>query len=180
MYGLVNQAVQDYLSNAVGAETWERVRVKAGFQESSFVPLQQYPDALTFELVGAACEITGRQAGDLVEAIGAHWVEFTARKGYGSLLDQLGATFTDALANLDAMHVRVALMMPHLEPPSFRVSQRRERGLTLTYSSRRNGLAPLVVGLVKGLGRKYGHEPVVHLVVPRGEGSTTDIFEVTW
>lgn len=180
MYGLVNQAVQDYLSSDLGADTWDRIRTKAGFQETSFVPLQQYPDALTFQLVGAACEITGRTAGELVEAIGAYWVEFTAQKGYGSLLDQLGPGFADALAQLDAMHVRVALMMPQLEPPSFRVSARRERGLTLAYTSRRSGLAPLVVGLVKGLGRKFGLEPTVQLTVPRAEGSHTDVFEVSW
>jgi hypothetical protein len=180
MYGLVNQAIQDYITNDVGTEAWTRIRTAAGFHESEFVPLHTYPDALTFQLVGAACEVTGRQAGELVEAIGAYWVEFTAQKGYGSLLDQLGPGFADALAQLDAMHVRVALMMPQLEPPSFRVSARRERGLTLAYTSRRSGLAPLVVGLVKGLGRKFGLEPTVQLTVPRAEGSHTDVFEVSW
>lgn len=180
MYGLVNQAVQDYIAATMGADAWNAVRLKAGCTDGEFVPLQQYPDALTFAMVGAACEVSGRQAGDLVEAIGAYWVEFTAQKGYGSLLDQLGTTFPDALANLDAMHVRVALMMPELKPPSFRVTDRRERGLRLAYSSKRAGLAPMVIGLVKGLGRKYGLEATVTLSVPRAEGGDTDLFEVTW
>lgn len=180
MYGLVNQAVQDYVRNAMGEAAWSAVRSRTGLDEDEFLPLQQYPDELTFALVGAACEVSGRQPADLVESIGAWWVEFTAIKGYGSLLDQLGTTFADALANLDAMHVRVALMMPELRPPSFRVSNRRERGLTLAYVSRRQGLAPMVIGLVKGLGRKYGLEPSVRLSVPRSDGDDTDVFEVTW
>lgn len=180
MYGLVNQAVQDYVVASMGEPVWRQVRDRVGLREVEFLPLQQYPDELTFALVGAACEASGREASELVEAIGALWIEFTAQKGYGSLLDQLGGTFAEALASLDAMHVRVALMMPELKPPSFRVSNRRERALTLAYVSQRQGLAPLVIGLVKGLGRKYGLEPVVRLSVPRQAGGDTDLFEVAW
>lgn len=180
MYGLVNQAVQDFIVAKHGEPVWTSVRAKAGFTDPVFIPLEQYPDALTFALVGAACEATGADAATLVEEIGAFWVAFTARQGYGPLLDQLGATFPEALANLDAMHVRVALMMPNLKPPSFRVREVAARSLTLDYISKRQGLSPMVIGLVKGLGRKYGLEPKVTLTAPRAEGGDTDTFEVSW
>jgi hypothetical protein len=95
-------------------------------------------------------------------------------------MDQLGADFPEALANLDAMHVRVALMMPNLKPPSFRVLERGDRRLTLAYISKRQGLAPMVIGLVKGLGHRYGLEPVVTLQKAREAGGDTDLFEVRW
>lgn len=180
MYGLVNQAVQDFIVAKHGEPVWARVRAKAGLTDPVFVPLEQYPDALTFALVGAACGETGADAAALVEEIGAYWVAFTAKQGYGPLLDQLGATFAEALGNLDAMHVRVALMMPNLKPPSFRVRDATDRSLTLDYISKRQGLSPMVIGLVKGLGRKYGLEPTVALTAPRTEGSDTDTFEVRW
>ncbi len=180
MYGLVNKAVQDYLTSKFGEAVWNTVRSKAGFQDAEFVPLQQYPDELTFKLVGAACEATGADAARLVEEIGAFWVAFTGQQGYGSLMDQLGATFPEALANLDAMHVRVALMMPNLKPPSFRVLEQSDRRLMLAYISKRQGLVPMVIGLVKGLGRKYGLEPAVTLQKAREPGGDTDVFEVRW
>lgn len=180
MYGLVNQAVQDFIVAQHGEPAWQKVRGKAGFTDPAFIPLEQYPDELTFQLVGAACEITGADAARLVEDIGAYWVAFTAQQGYGPLLDQLGATFAEALGNLDAMHVRVALMMPDLKPPSFRVRDAAARSLTLDYTSKRQGLAAMVIGLVKGLGRKYGLEPQVRLARARAAGSDTDTFEVTW
>jgi hypothetical protein len=37
-----------------------------------------------------------------------------------------------------------------------------------------------VIGLVKGLGHKYGLQPSVRLVQAREPGGTTDAFEVTW
>lgn len=180
MYGLVNQAVQDFIVAKHGEPVWARVRGKAGFTDPAFIPLEQYPDALTFQLVGAACAETGTDAATLVEEIGAYWVAFTAKQGYGPLLDQLGETFPEALANLDAMHVRVALMMPNLKPPSFRVREVTERSLKLDYISKREGLSPMVVGLVKGLGGKYGLEPKVTLVAARAAGGDTDTFEVRW
>jgi len=180
MYGLVNQAVQDFVTQHHGADTWKTVREKAGVRDPEFLPLQQYPDELTFAMVGAACEATGRDAATLVEEIGVFWVTFTAQHGYGPLLDQLGTTFPEALAALDAMHVRMALMMPNLKPPSFRVRDVKPRGLTLDYISHRAGLAPMVIGLVKGLGHKYGLQPIVRLAHAREPGGTTDVFEVTW
>ena len=180
MYGLVNKAVQDYITGTFGEATWATVRAKAGFEDTEFIPLQSYPDELTFKLVGAACEATGSEPAKLVEEIGAYWVAFTGRQGYGSLMDQLGADFAEALANLDAMHVRVALMMPNLKPPSFRVLERGDRRLTLAYISKRQGLAPMVIGLVKGLGHRYGLDPVVTLQKAREAGGDTDLFEVRW
>ena len=180
MYGLVNQAVQDFVSQRLGPAVWDTVRAKAGIKDPEFLPLQQYPDELTFAMVGAACEASGRDAASLVEEIGTFWVAFTAQRGYGSLLDQLGTTFPEALGALDAMHVRVALMMPNLKPPSFRVRDVQERRLTLDYISHRTGLAPMVIGLVKGLGHKYRLEPQVRLVQARTAGGDTDTFEVTW
>jgi hypothetical protein len=180
MYGLVNQAVQDFVTQRFGADTWKQVRSKAGVMDSEFLPLQQYPDEVTFAMVGATCEATGHDAASLVEEIGAFWVAFTGQRGYGALLDQLGTTFPEALAALDAMHVRVALMMPNLKPPSFRVRDVGDRCLTLDYISHRQGLSPMVVGLVKGLGRKYGLEPAVRLTQARAPGGDTDTFEVTW
>jgi len=182
MYGLVNQAVQDFVTHSYGEPTWLRVRKQAGMQDADFILLEQYPDALTFGLVGATCEATGCEAEKLVEAIGEYWVAFTAQRGYGALLDQLGETFPEALANLDAMHVRVALMMPSLQPPSFRVSDVMERSLMLTYISKRQGLTAMVIGLVKGLARrpKYKLDATVTLFTAREEGGDTDVFKVTW
>ena len=60
MYGLVNQAIQDFIVARHGEGVWAGVRAKAGFTDPVFVPLEAYPDDLTFRLVGAACEEIGR------------------------------------------------------------------------------------------------------------------------
>ena len=54
------------------------------------------------------------------------------------------------------LHFRIGNMMPHLVPPTFQVSNVTENSLTLTYISERKGLSPMVLGLIKGLGKILG------------------------
>lgn len=42
MYGLVNKAVEDLVSTRFGAETWTKVREKAGVGVGGFVSMDPY------------------------------------------------------------------------------------------------------------------------------------------
>jgi hypothetical protein len=68
MYGLVNQAVKDLVTTNFGEEKWDLICKKTGFNEKNFVAMKAYPDALTFELVGAAVEILKMDAGAILRA----------------------------------------------------------------------------------------------------------------
>ena len=62
------------------------------------------------------------------------------------------------LDNLDAMHARIGGTMPELVPPSFSREEQEDGSSLLHYYSKREGLAPMVVGLVKGLAKRFGTE----------------------
>jgi hypothetical protein len=90
-----------------------------------------------------------------------------------------GRTLPEFLANLDQMHTRVQLSFPNLRPPSFTVRNATSDSLELHYYSERAGLAPLVVGLLKGLGERFGL--VLEIAVRRIEGDRPhDVFDVRW
>jgi hypothetical protein len=73
----------------------------------------------------------------------------------------------------------VKLAFPHLAPPSFAVSDETASSLTLAYYSHRPGLAPLVVGLLRGLGDRFQID--VSARNERVEGPRPhDRFLVTW
>jgi hypothetical protein len=66
-----------------------------------------------------------------------------------------------------------------LKPPSFSVSEQATDSLVLHYYSERPGLAPLVVGLLKGLGDRFGLE--VEATWERVDsGRPHDRFRVRW
>ena len=163
-----------------GEEAWQKIRQVAGIEEEVFLSNESYPDAMTYRLVGAASQVLGLSADAVLEAFGDHWVNKTAQEGYGSMLDVCGRTLPDFLRNLPNLHARVILMFPKLRPPSFSVSDETPTSLVLHYESHREGLTSFVVGLLKGLGRKFNTPVTVTLISPRAPGSQRESFRVEW
>jgi len=80
------------------------------------------------------------------------------------------------LRNLDAMHARVALTFPGLMLPTFEMNELDDRRTEVCYRSERAGLAPMVLGLLKGLGPLLDQDvEVAHVGSAPGE----DRFRVT-
>ena len=178
MYGLVNKAIEDLVTREHGEDTWWQVVEKAGLEHAGFVGMEQYPDAVTYGLVGAASEVLGVPAEQLLEAFGEFWVLYTATEGYGELLEMSGRNFEEFLNNLDNLHMRVGLNFPELQPPSFRCEKVGEGTYHLRYLSDRAGLAPMVIGLVKGLAAKFGVEIAMRPSAARGADGDHDLFVI--
>ena len=155
MYGLVNKAVVDLVCTKFGQDTWNKIKQKADVDIDVFVSMDGYPDDITYRLVGAASEVLKISPEQVLEAFGEWWVLYTANEGYGPLLNASGATLREFLMNLDALHARVALTMPDLRPPRFRLVDVDSSTMRLEYHSTRQGLAPMVVGLLRGLGIRF-------------------------
>jgi hypothetical protein len=181
MYGLVNKSMQDLVTTRFGAETWTRIRREAGVEHEAFVSMQAYPDAITYDLVKAASRELDIPVPNLLEAFGEHWVHDTGRQGYGDLMWLAGKTFVEFLQELDNMHGRIALTFPALTPPSFECTDVAPGQVRLHYHSTREGLAPMVVGLIRGLAGVFGLTGLaIEHDVRRSEGADHDEFFVRW
>lgn len=156
MYGLVNRALQQLVCTSKGEDTWHNIRCKAHVEDEVFMRMDAYPDEITYNLVGAASEVLATPAPELLREFGRYWTRYTLVEGYGAMLNDLGPTFQEALAALDAMHARVALLYPALKPPTFRVAELDEDSFSLHYYSNRPSLGPMVHGLVEGLAERFG------------------------
>lgn len=178
MYGLVNRAIQDLAVQLGGEQAWAEITSRAGLDVQSFVSMDVCPDEVTYRLVEAASAVFRLPAEEVLRAFGRHWILYTGRKGYGAVFETMGRTLPEFLWNLDAMHARLSLSMPQLRPPSFLCEQEGEEQMRVQYRSGREGLAPMVVGLLEGLGDLFELEvTVVHDVV-RAEGHDHDEFVV--
>ena len=155
MYGLVNKAVVDLVTTKFGAETWTKIKQKADVDIDVFVSMDGYPDDITYRLVSAASEVLKITPEQVLEAFGEYWVLYTAQEGYGPLLSASGTNLREFLINLDALHARVAMTMSNLKPPRFKLVDVDDKTMKLEYRSTREGLAPMVVGLLKGLGIRF-------------------------
>jgi len=96
------------------------------------------------------------------------------------MLDMSGDTLPDFLENLDNLHGRVGISFPKLRPPSFECSDMEEDSLSLHYRSTREGLTPMIIGLVKGLGARFDTEVDVTQIQSRDDGDDHDEFLVKY
>ena len=176
MYGLVNQGMQDFVTRAGGEGLWRQVCASVGVDAGVFVGMNTYPDATTYRLVEASAQALDLPAEEVLRRFGRHWILYTARRGYGAIFDTMGRTLVEFLANLDMMHTRLSLSMPELRPPSFVCELLADGCIRLEYRSERDGLAPMVTGLLEGLAEMYGEELVVEHTGDRADGADYDVF----
>ena len=180
MYGLVNQAIRDMILVNHGEEIWARVRQRAELEVDTFEGMEPYPDDLTHRLVMAASIELNDDPHALLRAFGEFWVKYTAAEGYGPLMDMAGASLPEFLNNLDDLHARVGVNFPQLIPPSFDTEEHAQGTMHLHYHSSREGLAPMVIGLVEGLGDRFETPVEVEQLASRSEGADHDVFSVRY
>jgi hypothetical protein len=179
MYGMVNRAVEDLVTKRFGEATWERIKARAGVDVDVFLSMQTYPDPITYSLVGAASQELSLSAETVLEVFGEHWVEYAAANGYRDLMRARGQSLFAFIARLDDLHARLALSFASLKPPSFRTSEVTEQSLRLHYFSTREGLAPMVKGLIRGLGKLFEVEVDITQELAKAAGADHDEFIVT-
>lgn len=177
MYGLVNKGVEDLVLSEYGEDAWDEIKRRANVDVAYFTSMSQYPDEVTFQLVGAASEFLGVSPEQVLIAFGRHWIRYTAQKGYGSMLDVCGKNIREFLQQLDDMHSRLKLRYVGYQPPSFRCED-IEGGLALHYITEREGLAGLVIGILEGLGERFQTPVEVRHVEYRTQGAPHDVFHV--
>ena len=176
MYGLVNKAIEDFVTQQFGVETWERILEKADLDAEVFISMKTYPDDWTYKLVGAASGVLGLPADHILTAFGEHWIRFTQREGYGQLLTACGRTLPEFLKKLDNMHAHIGLTFAGSKMPSFRCTEIGPNQLQVDYYSERPGLGPMVVGLLRGLGVLFGNTVEVEFSQSRASGADHDQF----
>jgi hypothetical protein len=180
MYGLVNKAIHDMVCSRFGEEIWQEIKQKSEIDVDIFISMEGYPDDITHKLVKAASTVLGLSSSEIMQAFGEFWVEYTSQEGYGEMMDMSGDTLPEFLENLDNLHARVGVSFPKLQPPSFECSDMEENSLNLHYHSERQGLTPMIFGLVKGLGTRFDTEVDITQIQNRDDGAEHDEFVVKY
>jgi Haem-NO-binding len=180
MYGIVNRAIQDLVSETFGEEKWEIIKEKSGIDVDFFISTEPYDDDITYQLAGAISEEMTIPVHDVLFAFGEWWVLKTARQKYGGMMESGGASLKEFLVNLPVFHNRFLIMYPKLSPPEFTISHSEESSIWVHYRSKRIGLQDFVRGILSGLGEMYATPVHIELLQSRDDGSDHEIFKVSW
>jgi len=179
VYGLVNKAIEDLALSIGGEPVWQAIIARSGLDVVSFVSLDSYDDEITYRLVEAASAELGLTPEQVLEGFGEHWVRYTGRAGYGPLMGSFGSDVGSFLHNLDSLHARVTLLMPQMRPPSFTVEELGPDRFVVHYRSVRQGLGPMVTGLLRGIGALFDREVTVTRLARAEDGADHDVFELS-
>lgn len=178
MYGMVNQGIRAYIVENAGEDVWQDIVAEAGLDTSEFETMLAYDDSITYKLVGATSQVLGIAANRVLEAFGEYWIDFSASTAIGKLIAFNGETFVEQLDGLNEMHAKIKVSMPHLNPPSFEVEEQLDGAFRIHYRSDRDGLQPMVIGLLKGLAQASGETVTIELHESRMDGADHDVFLV--
>ncbi|MEY4111389.1 MAG: hypothetical protein RLZZ46_1745 [Bacteroidota bacterium] len=181
MYGLVNKAIQDLVCEKFGEDKWKEIKLLSGFEDDFFIGLQSYPDSLTYSLVKNASSVLGADASVVMETFGEYWILYTANEGYGDMMDLAGNTLPDFLNNLDMLHNRINNIMPNLVAPQFSTRNETSNSVELEYRSHREGLNPMVVGLLRGLCKRFNiAEYEISHIESKSQNNSCEVFKIQW
>jgi hypothetical protein len=180
MYGMVNKAIEGMVVEEAGGAIWRTILDQAGLADEIFISNEAYPDEVTYRLVTVSSEVLNRSMNDILEDFGIYWVMKVARVEYGDLMSLQGMGIGEFLDHLPNFHSRLEMIFPNFKPPRFEVSGRQPGSLILHYHTHREGLAPFVVGIIKGLGQFYETAVTVEHIHDRGSTDDHDQFRISW
>lgn len=164
MYGMIHRAIYEMLAERNSVTEWERLRVGLNIDPDRMISTLVYPDCETLQLVDEAAGLLGIPVFAFFEELGRYWITFVERGSYKHIMNFTGGDLPSFIENLDQMHRAVATAMPGASVPSFRLVASAPGELSVDYRSNRDGLEPLVIGLLRGLIERFGHAGDVHFV----------------
>jgi len=179
MYGLVNKAVEQMVKSEFGEEKWLEIAKQANI-EHSFVSMDNYPDDVTYDLVAATSAVLQTPAEQVLESFGEHWIQYTVDEGYGKMISMYGESVPEFLNNMNNLHAQIRLSFPDLNPPYISCEETDGDKLIVCYQSDRAGLAPMLVGLLKGLGKRFSTPVNVEHMTPVEQDQTKEYFLVSY
>lgn len=163
MHGMVNRALQGFLTATYGDDIWAEVRSQAGLPFEDFEAMLHYDDALTMSCFGAACHVLHKHPNALLEDIGTWLVTDTHLEPLRRLLRFGGGSFLDFLNSLEELGDRGRLAMPDLEMPAILVDQQDPTNFRLRVQWRLPGIAPILLGCLRAMADDYGALAILQL-----------------
>lgn len=151
MYGLMHRGLRQMVTDQLGADQWAALERALDIGPAEQISLSSYDDALTMRIIAGAAEKLGYGMDECLRVFGRYWIDFLETGSYRSIMDFTGGDLASFIGNLDRMHQTVQTAMPQARVPSFSIIESAPGALRVQYRSERQGLEPLVVGLLEGL-----------------------------
>lgn len=109
MYGIVNKAIEDLITENFGKNVWLAVKKRSGIDVDFFLSNEPYDDDITFKLAIAVSEEVNMPINEVLGALGEWWVLRTTKENYSGMMQAGGNNLKEFLTNLPVFHKRLCL-----------------------------------------------------------------------
>ena len=154
MHGIIHLELEKFVVQGFGRDAWDKLLDKTGLTARLYTPVQTYPDDDIVRVVGAAVEMTGKSATEILEAFG-EFVVPTYLQVYGALLDSSWKTLDVIEHTEETIHRVVRMRQPGAAPPRLHVERKSDDEVLITYDSPRK-LCAVARGISSGVAKHFG------------------------
>ncbi|KAL8603722.1 hypothetical protein ACOMHN_024338 [Nucella lapillus] len=180
MNGQIHCVIREMVQVKFGLEKWEEVlKTSAMDEDSHFLVFSVYDDSCTFRLIDSVSRVLGVPYETVLKEFGVYFLSYCMKHGYHKMLLTLGQDLFSFIQNLDSLHSMLSLSYKGIVSPSFRCSERDDGIIVIHHYSWRNGLYPIVQGLLEAVGRDLFNQ-VVTITFISSSQVTVDLGKVQY
>ncbi len=156
MHGLVNKALETFISKTYGLEKWEKIARLSGLDDLYFEAMMIYDSAITPRVIDAACIILGSERSDFLHSLGIFLVSHPSCQRVRRLLRFGGVDYVDFLYSLDDLRDRARLAVSDLILPRLELREHTSVQFSLTIHTPQAGYGHVIAGLLTAMADDYG------------------------
>ena len=175
MHGLINKAIQCFVLDTYGRETWREMAQSAALPVMQFEAMLIYEDTLTEQALDATARFLDKPRTDVLEDIGTYLASHPNVEALRRLLRFGGAHFIEFLYSLDDLHDRARLAVDDLELPRLTLVRHTENHYSLLCGAAFPGWGHVLVGILRVMADDYGALACLEHCGTKDQTETIDI-----
>lgn len=175
MHGLINKAIQCFVLDTYGRETWREMAQSAALPVMQFEAMLIYEDTLTEQALDATARFLDKPRTDVLEDIGTYLASHPNVEALRRLLHFGGAHFIEFLYSLDDLHDRARLAVDDLELPRLTLVRHTENHYSLLCGAAFPGWGHVLVGILRVMADDYGALACLEHCGAKDQTETIDI-----
>ncbi|MES9902966.1 MAG: heme NO-binding domain-containing protein [Sedimenticola sp.] len=179
MYGIIFDFLREYvIERHGGKDTWKALLDDNGYGYKVYFPVKEYPDEEIVALATSASNALNLPLPDVLEDFGSFVGPKLTSFYHMYVKDKSWKTLDIIEVAGSSIHDTIHKHNPNRKPPTISSSRESNDHLILTYHSHRK-LCPVVRGVVRGLGEKFGEQFRIKETQCMHQGADNCVMHIT-
>jgi len=176
MHGLINRAVQAFVSSTYGDKRWAEIMDESGLGFTEFEAMLVYPEDQSIRMLRAVEAKLERPLDEILEDVGTFLVSNPQVEALRRLLRFGGVNYVEFLHSLDDLPDRARLAVSDLHLPGLELIEQAPGQFQLLCQPGVPGYAQVMTGVLRAMADDYGALVILDLV---GEQEGSDVISIT-